>query len=269
MTPRDGVATPVIRVQGADIGYGDRPTLRDVDLVVPRHEVLALVGANGSGKSTLVKGLLGLAAVTAGRIELFGVAREDLRERWRVGYVPQRHTVGGAIPSTVEEVVTSGRLPRKRWGAVLSRADRDAVRSAIETVGLGDRRRANVGTLSGGQQRRVLIARALASQPDVMIMDEPTAGVDAVQQERLAATLQRLVADGLTLLIVTHELQALAPVLTRVVTLEAGRIVADSPAHDHRLQAPGDCAHGPIGADRPPLLEPGLSAPGGSREGRR
>ncbi|MFN8076134.1 MAG: metal ABC transporter ATP-binding protein [Kineosporiaceae bacterium] len=262
--------TPVIRLQRAEIGYGERPTVRGVDLDVRPHEVLALVGANGSGKSTLVKGILGLATVMAGSVELFGVPRAELRHRWRLGYVPQRHSVGGAVPSTVEEVVTSGRLPRKRWGARLNRADREAVAGAIETVGLADRRRATVATLSGGQQRRVLIARALASQPEVLIMDEPTAGVDHAQQERLTATLQRLVAEGLTLVVVTHELQALAPVLTRVVTVEAGRLVADVPASGAGgLSVPGDCAHLPDHPGNPGTPTPLATPWPPLQEGRR
>jgi zinc transport system ATP-binding protein len=143
--------------------------------------------------------------------------------------VPQRHTVGGAIPSTVEEVVGSGRLVHRRWFARTTAADRAAVADAIQAVGLGDRRSAMVATLSGGQQRRVLIARALAGRPDVLIMDEPTAGVDAESQESLVRTLHGLVEQGLTLLIVTHEIAPLRPMLTRVVALDAGRLVSDTP----------------------------------------
>jgi zinc transport system ATP-binding protein len=223
---------PVVELRRAAVGYGGRAVVTDVDLRIERGEVVALVGPNGSGKTTVVRGLLGLALVVAGEVSLFGVPAGQFRERWRIGYVPQRHTVVGAVPSTVEEVVGSGRLPRKRWFAPATPTDRRVVARAIDVVGLTDRRRAAVGTLSGGQQRRVLIARALASEPEVLVMDEPTAGVDAQNQALLTATLGRLVADGLTLLVVTHDIAPLAPILTRVVTLADGRIVADAAATD-------------------------------------
>jgi zinc transport system ATP-binding protein len=223
------VTTPVIALSGVAVGYGDRPVVEDVDLVVRPGEVVALVGANGSGKTTLVRGVLGLAPVLAGRVELLGRPASSFRERWRIGYVPQRHTVGGGIPSSVQEVVASGRLARRRLLSPATAADRRAVSEALEIVGLADRRCAPVATLSGGQQRRTLIARALAADPDVLIMDEPTAGVDAAGQENLARTLTRLVGQGLTLVVVTHEIEPLLGLLTRVVELREGRVVRDEP----------------------------------------
>lgn len=230
---------PVIALTGAAVGYGERPTVRDVDLAVHAGEVVALIGANGSGKTTLVRGVLGLATVMAGRVELFGVPAERFAERWRIGYVPQRHTVGGAIPSTVEEVVASGRLLRRRLLGRTTTADRAAVTEAVATVGLAEHRRAPVSTLSGGQQRRVLIARALASQPDVLVMDEPTAGVDTASQRVLVETLTRLVEAGLTLLVVTHEIAPLAGILTRAVEMQDGRVRADVRLDPHSDQSAG------------------------------
>jgi zinc transport system ATP-binding protein len=219
---------PVVELRCASIGYGDRAVLTGADFTLRRGEVVALVGPNGAGKTTLVRGVLGLAKVLDGDVDLFGVPSSRFKERWRIGYVPQRHTVGGAVPSTVEEVVASGRLARRPVLSRTSAHDRAVVADAIGTVGLADRRRAPVATLSGGQQRRVLIARALASEPEVLVMDEPTAGVDAANQASLARTLERLVAQGLTLLIVTHEIEPLAGVVTRVVTVEDGRIVREA-----------------------------------------
>jgi len=241
-------ATPVIAMRGASVGYDERPAVRAVDLRIDAGEVVALVGPNGSGKTTLVRGLLGLAKVTAGEVELFGVPAAKFRERHRIGYVPQRHTVGGAIPSTVEEVVASGRLPRKRRPSRASAADRAAVAAAIDADDLTERRKAAVSTLSGGQQRRTLIARALAAEPEVLVMDEPTAGVDAENRDRLVATLAELVGRGLTMLVVTHEVTPLLPVLTRVVALDHGRLVHDGPADVPAAWAPGGL---PGGAGRP------------------
>ncbi|HET9656815.1 MAG TPA: metal ABC transporter ATP-binding protein [Kineosporiaceae bacterium] len=229
-------AGPLIELRHAAVGYDDRPTIRDVDLRIDRGEVVALVGPNGAGKTTLVRGILGLARVLDGELLLFGVPAQRFRERHRIGYVPQRHTVGGAIPSSVQEVVSSGRLARRPAWSRATATDRRAVDRAIETVGLGELRDCPVSILSGGQQRRTLIARALASEPEILVMDEPTAGVDAANQANLARTLADLVTAGMTLLVVTHEIGPLLPVLTRVVVVEAGRIAADRA----RETAPGD-----------------------------
>lgn len=221
-------APPVVRLTRANIGYPQTVVMRDVDLRLDRGEQVALVGANGSGKTTLVRALLGLEPLLSGSLELFGTPAQEFRQRWRIGYVPQRHTVGGSVPATVTEVVATGRLAQAstwHWPSAADRAaDRAVVAQAIETVGLAERSSARVATLSGGQQRRVLIARALASQPEVMIMDEPTAGVDAESQRRLAATLEVLAGQGLTLLVVTHDVEPLQSLLTRTVRLRDGRI---------------------------------------------
>ena len=259
-----GGRPPVVLIRHAAVGYDRRVVVQDASFRLDQGEVVALVGPNGCGKTTLVRSILGLATLMSGSLELFGAPAGSFRERFRIGYVPQRHTVGGAIPSTVREVVGSGRLPRKRLGSRMNAADRAAVAAAIETVGLADRARAEVATLSGGQQRRVLIARALASEPDVLVMDEPTAGVDAASQQALAATLGRLVSSGLTLLVVTHELAPLAALVDRVVAMEYGRIVHDGPAADalaagYAQQHPGhDQAHSIAGPDESGTAATGL-----------
>jgi len=225
---------PVLVLREASFGYRDRTTLRDVDLAVPRGEVLVVTGANGSGKSTLVKGILGLADQTGGVCEILGAPRRSFTEHHRVGYVPQRQSVATAIPSTVREVVATGRLTRTPWWAPwrpFTAGERTAVTEAIRVVGLSDRADAQVGQLSGGQQRRVLIARALACEPELFLLDEPTAGVDTANQAVLVAVLARLVERGATLVVVTHELAAFTDLTTRVVEVEAGRIVGD-----HRLR---------------------------------
>jgi zinc transport system ATP-binding protein len=207
-----------------------------LDLVVRAGEVLGVLGANGSGKSTLVRGLLGLARVLGGEVRLFGVDRRSFRDWRRIGYVPQRQTVVGGIPSTVTEVVASGRLTQLRPWQRFDPTDRAAVADAIAAVDLAEHARRPIGDLSGGQQRRALIARALATAPDLLVLDEPTAGVDAANQEALAATLARLVEGGTTIVLVTHELGPVEPLFTRTVVLRGGRIVHDGPATslDHR-----------------------------------
>ncbi len=222
-------APAAVRLRDASIGYGDMPIVRCVDLTVGAGEAVAILGSNGSGKTTLARGLLGLAPVLGGEVELLGAPVGRLRERGRVGYVPQRHTVSGAVPATVREVVAVGRLPRLGLLRRLGAADRAAVGEAVAAVGLAHRMEEPIASLSGGQQRRVLVARALAAQPELLIMDEPTAGVDAASQDALAQVLTRVSAMGTTLLVVTHEAGPLSDVLTRAVVLDHGQIRYDGP----------------------------------------
>ncbi|MFF8472471.1 metal ABC transporter ATP-binding protein [Streptomyces sp. NPDC015414] len=219
---------PVIAMRGVTAELGARPVLRGVDITVGRGEVVALLGANGSGKSTAIRTIIGQVPAAAGTIELFGTPRRAFRDWARVGYVPQRTTAAGGVPATVSEIVSSGRLSRTRFG-LFRRADREAVRRALELVGMADRAGDPVNALSGGQHQRVLIARALVAEPELLIMDEPMAGVDLASQEVLAATLREQVARGVTVLLVLHELGPLEPLIDRAVVLRDGCVLHDGP----------------------------------------
>ncbi|MCU4745491.1 ATP-binding cassette domain-containing protein [Streptomyces sp. JH002] len=214
---------------------GGRPVLRGVDLTVGRGEVVALLGANGSGKSTAVRAAVGQVPVSGGELTLFGTPVRRFRDWRRVGYVPQRSTAAGGVPATVREVVSAGRLARRRLRP-LGRADRAAVERALELVGLADRARDPVESLSGGQHQRVLIARALAGEPELLIMDEPLAGVDLASQRILADTLRSQLAQGVSTLVVLHELGPLEPLITRSVSLSAGLVEATNACHPHELE---------------------------------
>ncbi|MFG2471099.1 metal ABC transporter ATP-binding protein [Streptomyces canus] len=228
MTPEDGMTEPVIALRGVRADLGSRPVLRGIDLTVHRGEVVALLGANGSGKSTAIRTIIGQVPLSAGEIELFGTPRGRFGDWARVGYVPQRTTAAGGVPATVTEIVSSGRLSRARFG-VLRKADKEAVRRALELVGMADRVKDSVDALSGGQHQRVLIARALASEPELLIMDEPMAGVDLASQEVLARTLGEQVAQGTSVLLVLHELGPLEPLIDRAVVLRDGCVQHDGP----------------------------------------
>lgn len=259
-------ATPLVELRSASFGYADRVVVSAVDLRVDPGEVLALLGPNGSGKSTLVRGCLGLVEQQGGEVLLLGTPRERFREHTRIGYVPQRHSLSASVRATVAEIVAVGRLPHRRWWRPAGRADRAAVAAALEDVGLTDRADEEVAALSGGQQRRVLIARALAGRPDVLIMDEPTAGVDHASQVALAEVLRRLAARGTSMLVVTHELDALEDVVTRIVCLDSGHVDFDGSTaayaahvashsvgsahhhHDHGRQATAGLGSGPLDA---------------------
>ncbi|MEU9972866.1 metal ABC transporter ATP-binding protein [Streptomyces sp. NPDC051014] len=219
---------PVISLRGVTAELGSRPVLRGIDLTVHRGEVVALLGANGSGKSTAIRTIIGQVPATGGDIALFGTPRRAFRDWSRVGYVPQRTTAAGGVPATVTEVVSAGLLSRTRFG-FFRRADHQAVRDALGLVGMADRARDNVEALSGGQHQRVLIARALVARPDVLIMDEPMAGVDLASQEILARTLREQVAQGTTVLLVLHELGPLEPLIDRAVVLRDGCVLHDGP----------------------------------------
>ncbi len=219
---------PVQLLHG-DVALSGRPVLREVDLTVKRGEFVALMGANGSGKSTLVRTLVGLNPLSAGRLELFGRPLAGFHDWSRVGYVPQRSTATGGVPASVWEVVASGRLTHRKLLRPLRSADRAAIRAALEVVGMDAYAHRGVAQLSGGQHQRVLIARALAGRPELLLLDEPTAGVDLPNQHALAGALGRLKDDGATIVLVAHELGPLAPLVDRAVVMRDGRKAYDGP----------------------------------------
>lgn len=192
--------------------------LRDVDLTVERGEFVAIAGPNGGGKTTLLRLILGLEQPTAGRVQ---VALD------RKGYLPQRAQTSIDAPLTVRELVGAGRVARSRLLGPLGRGDREAVREAIERVGLTAQADRRLTTLSGGQQQRAFIAKALAGDPELLALDEPTTGVDVEAQEAVAGLLQRLGAElGMTILYVSHEFGAVEHFVERIVLVRE-RIVFD------------------------------------------
>ena len=267
---------PLIAASGLRVSLGGSEILRGIDLTVPEGDVVALLGANGSGKSTLVRALVGIVPASSGTVELFGTPLGS-RVPWRrLGYVPQRVAAPSGMPSTAAEVVASGLLGGGRLR--LPRAWRSRVGEALDLVGLADRADDSTAELSGGQQQRVLIARALVRQPDLLVLDEPVAGVDKPSQESFAATTTRLVESGLTVLVVLHELGALAPLVRRAVVLRHGLVVHDGapprPAAthagaQHQHQHPHEPAlEGPAGAPQTGLTDtvhPDLTAGHGPR----
>jgi len=220
---------PVLTAERVSHAYGGDPVVVDVSFTLPRGQFAALVGPNGSGKSTLLRVLLGLLRPTAGTVRCFGMDPRRLVERGRIGYVPQRRVLAPDLPATVAEVVGTGRLARRRWWRGPQSEDRAAVTHAIEAVGLTAETRRPVRELSGGQQQRVLIARALASDPELLVLDEPVAGVDAESQRLFRDSLVHLVREhGAAILLVSHELGAVADDLDRVMVMKR-TIVFDGP----------------------------------------
>ena len=238
----------VITVTDGGVTLGGRPVLRGIDLTVTRGEVVAVLGENGSGKSTLVRSVLGLVPMRRGSVELFGSPLPRFRDWRRIGYVPQRVTATSGVPASVWEVVASGRLAGRGVLRPMRRVDKAAVADAIEAVGLSERRKDGCATLSGGQQQRVLIARALAGEPDLLVLDEPTAGVDLAHQDLFAAIIGRLAARETTIVLVAHEMGPLEPLISRTVVMSDGRVGYDGPALESFRDVPHEHAHHP--ADR-------------------
>jgi zinc transport system ATP-binding protein len=232
----------VLDVRSLRVDLGAHTVLHDVSFSVDAGEVVAILGSNGSGKSTLVRAVTGVIPFQDGSVEVFGEPLGPRAPLHLVGYVPQRVSAASGIVATASEVVTSGLLGRRRFRPGRGAAAKAA--EALEAVGLASAADRPVTELSGGQQQRVLIARALVREPELLVLDEPVAGVDLPSQEAFARTLGRLVEAGTTVMVVLHELGDLAPLVRRAVVLRGGHVVHDGapptprrhhgePGHEH------------------------------------
>jgi zinc transport system ATP-binding protein len=208
----------VIRLEDVSFGYTKTPVVENVSLGIEAGEYAAVVGPNGSGKSTLMKLMLGLLQPDEGTAELFGEPAHDFDDGSRVGHVSQNASASKEMPITVREVVKMGRFPHVGFGR-LSGDDREVVEGAIETVGMSSFADRRVTQLSGGQRQRAFIARALASEADLLALDEPTVGVDIESVEAFYDLLDSLNDDGITVLLVEHDLGAVTQHAERVVCL--------------------------------------------------
>lgn len=209
-------------------GYGERIALEQVSFAVEPGTLLAVVGPNGAGKSTLLKLMAGLVAPWRGRIEILGAPAG--REARRIAYVPQAELVDWGFPVTVEDVVMMGRFPRLGVVRRPGPADRRAVADALAKVHMDAHRRTQIGRLSGGQRRRVFLARALAAEPDLFLLDEPVTGIDATTQELLMDLLEAEARRGKTVIATTHDLACAAQRFHRVLAVNR-TIVAHGPSN--------------------------------------
>lgn len=216
------IKSGLIELNNLYFTYGCHPVLENVNLKIEVGESVGLLGPNGSGKTTLLKLILGQLRPDSGTVKIFGEDAHSLKERYRIGYVSQRATnFNTEFPATIREVVASGRVPKRGLFRLLTSKDYRQVDSVLEKIGLADLCNKPVGTLSGGQQQRVFIARALVAEPEILIMDEPTVGIDASAQSNFFELLKRLNRrENLTLLIVSHELEGLSTVINRQACLD-------------------------------------------------
>lgn len=201
----------IIRLENVCFSYTREEVIRDVSLSVHRGDYVGIIGPNGGGKSTLIKLMLGLLKPGQGNISLFGKDIRDFRDWYKIGYVPQKTYVEMNFPLTVEEMVAMGRYGTRGLFRFPTSADREKVRQALKHVELYDDRDKQIGDLSGGQQQRVFIARALATEPEIIFLDEPTVGVDIRTQKQFYNLLRKLNRKlDLTLVLVSHELDVVA-----------------------------------------------------------
>jgi zinc transport system ATP-binding protein len=224
---------PVVHANDVGFAYpGGPPVLAGVDLEVEAGELIAIAGPNGGGKTTLIRLLVGLERPTEGRIELFGAPVRPGKGDRRVGYLPQRAEAAVSAPITVRELVTVGRASAGGVLRALNRDDGAVVELAIERVGLSDLAARPLTELSGGQRQRAFIAKALAGAPQLLILDEPSAGVDADAQADLAELVEELRRDlGVTVLFISHEFGAIEPYTHRLVVVRGG-IEFDGEPHE-------------------------------------
>ena len=209
----------VLEVSDVSFSYAKPPVLRDVSMRVRSGECLGIIGPNGSGKTTLLRILLGLEQPDSGHVRLFDTPISDFDAGERIGYVAQDAAhVDRSIPITVREFVRMGRFPHVGLND-LDESDETLVDEALETVGIQDLANRRIGTLSGGQKQRGSIARALASEADLLVLDEPTVGVDATARERFYDLLRTLNRNGITIILIDHDLEQVLDIAERIVVL--------------------------------------------------
>ncbi len=221
--------TPAIEVEDVTFTYDQRPVIEDVTLTVQQGEYLGLVGPNGSGKTTLLKLMLGLLRPDAGTVRLFGEPASSFDAGERLGYVSQTAaSADPSLPVTVREVVRTGRVAHvglRRFGET----DREVVEQALDRVGITDLADRRIGRLSGGQRQRAYIARALASEADLLALDEPTVGVDIESRTVFYDLLDELHDDGITILLIEHDLGVVAEHVDRVACINRRLYLHDDP----------------------------------------
>ena len=224
--PRD----TVLEVRDLCVNLGSDRVLSDVNLAVSRGEVVGVAGPNGGGKTTLLRAVLGLTPTCCGSIRFFGIPQKEFRDRRRIGYVPQNASnVDPSFPATVLEIVLLGRVASRGLLRRLNAEDRALALEALREVGLERLKDRQIGTMSGGERQRVLLAQALASRPELLLLDEPTTGIDPQAREEFVQLLRHLNQDhNLTIILVSHDNDILAHAADRLVVVDR-RIVHDGP----------------------------------------
>ncbi len=220
---------PLVEIRGLSCGYERQKVLDGVDLQILRGDFIGLLGPSGSGKTTLLKAMLGAVDVYEGEVLVEGVKASEGRRR--IGYVPQLETIDWNFPVTVREVVMMGRTMQNRFFPWFRREERELAEHMMEQLGILELAGRHIRNLSGGQQQRAFLARALVSSPSLLLLDEPTSGVDVKTRDDVMHLLHDLNHEGVTIVITTHEINAVAVHLPRLVCM-AGRVLAEGTPYD-------------------------------------
>lgn len=227
--PSQPAPVPALEVHDLTVSYQRKPVLWNVDLAVPEGKLVGIIGPNGAGKSTLIKAVMGLLPLSSGWVQVYG--RPVDQQRDKVGYVPQRESVDWTFPVTAMDVVLMGRYGSVRWWQRIGRKDRQRASECLEKVGMLAYAHRQISNLSGGQQQRVFLARALAQDSQIYLMDEPFVGVDAATEAAIVKLLQELRAAGKTVLVVNHDLQTAKDYFDMLILLNM-RLVAFGPTEE-------------------------------------
>ncbi|WP_341907825.1 metal ABC transporter ATP-binding protein [Fluviicola taffensis] len=215
-----------IEISGLTVLYRDTLALDDISLSISSGKITGIIGPNGSGKSTLLKGILGIIPIKKGEVTFFGESLEKYRSK--IAYVPQRESIDWDFPITVEEVVAMGRIIPKKWWARTTLTDKEIVKETLKKVQLSEFSNRQIGQLSGGQQQRVFLARALAQEAELIVMDEPFVGIDMASQNSILSIVQKLRDSGKTVVIVHHDLSVVAQYFDDVILLNK-KLIANGP----------------------------------------
>jgi manganese/iron transport system ATP-binding protein/manganese/zinc/iron transport system ATP- binding protein len=227
MTPTDSGETPTIVVENLTVSYGPKPALLDVSLAIEKGLLVGIIGPNGAGKSTLIKAILGFVKRDVGSVRIFGVPAD--KAKGLVAYVPQRGSVDWDFPVRVKEIAMMGRYGNIPWYRDPGPKDWRIVDEALEMVRMAEFRDRQIGQLSGGQQQRVFMARALAQGSEILLLDEPFAGVDAATERAILDVLERAKATGRTLVVVHHDLTTASEYFDRLVLIKQRLYAYGSP----------------------------------------
>ena len=222
---------PIFDVKNLNFKVRGQTILQNISFQIFHSEYIAIIGPNGGGKTTLIRMLLGLEKPTSGEIRIFGKKLKNFKEWHKIGYVPQRAAhVDANFPATVEDIVKMGRIAKRKFFVTMSKEDKKLVHDAMQKMDIVDLKDKMVGTLSGGQRQRVMIARALASSPEILILDEPNTGVDVKSQQRFYKLLSQLnKEEGITILFITHDIGVIADDIGRLFTINQKATICNDP----------------------------------------
>lgn len=244
--------TPILEVNNVSFSFGSTKVLSNISFHIEKGDFLAILGPNGSGKTTLIKLMMGIYTTDSGTIKILGKQLNTFNDWSKLGYVPQKATsIEEQFPATVEEVVTMGLLSQKSFPKIINSSDKKKVLNILKEVNMTQYANRRIGELSGGQQQRVLIAKALIGEPEIMILDEPTTGVDQESQTKFYELLHKLNTKGITIILISHDIGRITNYVTKIASLNQklefygthGEFCSFDKNHKHSIHSHNICLH--------------------------